>query len=605
MPIKTNGAALGLILQMLDPLSPTKPRLKTTPQKPDFGGVIPTLFPLPRKKPEEMGVSSSLVADFIKELYEDKSLDSHSLMIVKDGAVIAEADFGAYDHRYWHITHSACKSITALAIGMLIDEGALSLDECVLDIFQKRIPKLSLAAITLKNLTVRHLLTMTSGIEFNEAGSVVEENWLECILNSPLWTEPGKDFNYNSMNTYLLSAILTEKTGESLSEYLTPRLFEPLGIEKVFWEKCPMGIEKGGWGLYIRLEDLVKIGLLLMEDGLWNGNRLISSQWIRSATTTQVETPEDMCAYDYGFQIWCGRGNSSFLFHGMFGQDILCFPDTGFIVAYNGGNDELFQGDSFFKTVTNYFGSGFLPLSHPLPENMAHENELSGIIKEIKGIPAFEPKKKRSFMGKLMGTKRLKARASNKALPNECKIIDKRVYSVEKGRFASVGVMPLIAQAIQNNYTEGISEISFSQRDNGFSVCITEGGSFLVLPVGFSEPKYADLCFNGEIHHVGITGKFTTDEEERLVLKLRLSFLEISSARLIKFFFAGDELIIEWSERPGTPLSRTVVETLKATVMQNPLAAPVVTNIIKDRGYLEYLVYHAIEPVTTAKLKTK
>lgn len=145
-----------------------------------------------------------------------------------------------------------------MAIGLLIDEGKLSLDENIYNIFPGKVNPLF--KIFRPEITVRHLLTMTSGVTFNESGIVSGNDWLESYLNAPVTGKPGTEFQYNSLNTYVLSAIVSAKTEMTLEEYLRPRLFEPLGITRYLWETCPKGITKGGWGLFICPEDMAKLG---------------------------------------------------------------------------------------------------------------------------------------------------------------------------------------------------------------------------------------------------------------------------------------------------------------------------------------------------------
>src|SRR5699024_4911566 len=143
-----------------------------------------------------------------------------------------------------------------------------------------------------RSLTVRHLLTMTSGVDFDEVGAVTEEDWVKCYFESGVRFEPGAEFAYNSMNSYLLSAIVRERTGQGLSQVLRPRVFVPLGFGRVHWETCPRGIEKGGWGLYLCPEDMAKIGQLLLQKGRWNGRQLVSEEFLREMTRKQVDTPD-------------------------------------------------------------------------------------------------------------------------------------------------------------------------------------------------------------------------------------------------------------------------------------------------------------------------
>ncbi|MFR2561601.1 MAG: serine hydrolase domain-containing protein [Anaeromassilibacillus sp.] len=137
---------------------------------------------------------------------------------------------------------------------------------------------------------------MTSGLKFNEIHSVVEKDWIRAILQSDCSFEPGTEFSYNSLNTYLLSAILCKKTGMGLVEYLTPRLFGPLGIHNVSWDVCPMGIEKGGWGLWLRTVDMAKLGQFYLQRGRWmvdgKEKQLLPEDWVIESTKMDTPTRE-------------------------------------------------------------------------------------------------------------------------------------------------------------------------------------------------------------------------------------------------------------------------------------------------------------------------
>ncbi len=130
------------------------------------------------------------------------------------------------------------------------------------------------------------------------------------FLEAGLSGTPGKDFEYNNMNTYMLSAIVTELTGETLMEYLRPRLWEPLGIARIFWETCPMGITKGGWGLFLRPEDAAKLGMLYLQKGSWNGRQLVPAEWVKASCQPSAQAPEVMSTHGYGYQLWMGAGRA-------------------------------------------------------------------------------------------------------------------------------------------------------------------------------------------------------------------------------------------------------------------------------------------------------
>jgi len=240
---------------------------------------------LPHSTPESEGVPSAYIQQFFEELNACDEIHVHSVMLLRHGKVIAEGSFKPYFSGYPHMVFSLSKSITGMAVGMAVSDGLISLDEKVIDIFPEkgvmfRSPKIN-------NITVRHLLNMTSGIKFNEVGSVVERDWVKAFLMSDCSFEPGTEFYYNSMNSYMLSAIVCKRTGVGLMEYLNERLFVPLGIHDVTWETCPLGIEKGGWGLYLHIADMAKLGQLYLQGGHWTVNgevkQLIPEDWIRES----------------------------------------------------------------------------------------------------------------------------------------------------------------------------------------------------------------------------------------------------------------------------------------------------------------------------------
>lgn len=263
-------------------------RVDYFPQKPEFPFDVPYEQAFPRATPESQGISSDLFAALLRELDASRETDMHHFMALRHGKVICECNFAPYPKGFWHITHSMCKSITGMAIGMLVEEGKLKLDENIYDIFSDHINPFS--KIFRPTVTVEHLLTMTSGVSFNESGIVSGNDWLGSYLNSSVNGKPGTEFQYNSLNTYVLSAIVTKRTGETLTEYLKPRLFEPLGITRYFWETCPKGITKGGWGLFLCAEDMAKLGQLYLQKGMWNDRQIVSEYWIEVSTARHVKT---------------------------------------------------------------------------------------------------------------------------------------------------------------------------------------------------------------------------------------------------------------------------------------------------------------------------
>ncbi len=287
------------------------------PQKPVFTNDHQNEKKLPRCTPEEMGIDSGFLLELFRELYEDNSCHIHKVMAVRCGHVIGEFSLSPYEKDVWHVTHSMCKSVTAMAIGLLVSEGKLSVDDKLSDIFSDEINPFRV--LFSNNITVKHLLTMTSGVSFNESGAVAGNDWKKMFFESQQKSTPGAVFEYNSMNSYMLSAIVTKLTGESMFEYLRTRLFEPLDIKHVFWEACPMGITKGGWGMFLKIEDMAKLGQLYLNGGEYNGKRILPEEWVKEATLTQVLTGNESSP-GYGYQLWCNSDREgAYTFNGMLG----------------------------------------------------------------------------------------------------------------------------------------------------------------------------------------------------------------------------------------------------------------------------------------------
>jgi len=183
-----------------------------------------------------------VLTSMINELTAERRANIHSIMVIKDGCVIMEASHPGYSRNVYHLAHSMSKTITAIAIGFLYDEGRLDLQAKVADIF----PELSYSDKRFADLTVAHLLSMQSGVSFAEVGVVTDDSWLESFFSSSMSFAPGEEFAYNSMNSYVLACIVTRITGKGLKEYISQRLLQPLGIDNFLWEIGPEGGEKGG-----------------------------------------------------------------------------------------------------------------------------------------------------------------------------------------------------------------------------------------------------------------------------------------------------------------------------------------------------------------------
>ena len=286
---------------------------------------------LPRSTPEAQGVSSEKLAEFISAL--DKNVTTmHSVMVVRHGHVIAEGWWKPQTPDTRHVMWSLSKSFTSTAVGLAIADKKLSLDDKVMKFFPDDLS--AEPSANLKAMRVRDLLTMTAGHE-TEAKLSPNVNWAKTFLAQPVPHEPGTHFKYNTPATYMLSAIVQKVTGKTVLEYLTPRLFEPLGIEKPKWDSSPQGINIGGYGLFVRTEDVAKFGQLYLQKGKWDGKQLIPIDWVEAATSRQVPNGNNEKSdwnQGYGYQFWRSR-HGAFRGDGAFGQFCVVLPEQDAVVV--------------------------------------------------------------------------------------------------------------------------------------------------------------------------------------------------------------------------------------------------------------------------------
>lgn len=584
-------------------------RVDFFPQKTKFPFDKPYEQPFPRATPESQGISSDMLADLLRELDTSHYTDMHHFMVLRNGKVICEANFAPYRSRIWHVTHSMCKSITGMAIGLLVEEGKLSLDENIYDIFQKNLNTFN--KIFRPKVTVENLLTMTSGVTFNESGIVSGNDWLTSYLNSSITGTPGKNFQYNSLNTYILSAIVTERTGQSLTEYLEPRLFVPLGITRYFWETCPKGITKGGWGLFLCTEDMAKLGQLYLQKGKWNGQQIIPEFWVEVSTAKHKESIES--TFGYGYQLWMEARPGSFEFNGMLGQNVIVYPDMNMVVVTNAGNNELFQNCVMLNIIRKHFPRNFHP-ADILPENPCAQTLLNRLTAELENgthapqtLPALRKGGWRKNPSGLRHSTNARPNTWNymKGLPEPnpyqfTQQLNGKIFELSP---QSIGLFPLFIQIFHNNMTEGVQKISFACEKGNFSVNFLESGEWHSIPTGLGKFKESWLTLHEESYLIAASGDFTTDENGTAVLKLDFTFLEECVRRKINIFFLPeDEILIRWYETPGKGMIMEGLESITEEISNNFLYGA-----FKGTGGLELLhrvMEQTIEPVSHGYLVT-
>ena len=565
MNLSTASRTYQLMTRIFDPRSATEPFLPATGEKKPLPLRQPRQ-PFPRATPESQGISSRHIRRFLEELERGGDLFPQDVLILRRGQLLCGASYESQVLTAPKHTFSACKSVTALAVGLLVDDGLLHLEDKVADLFED----LATAAVRrrLKTMSVEDLLTMRSGVLFGEAEAMTENDWMKAFLNSSLKGEPGTEFHYNSLNTYMLSAIVRRKAGKGLLEFIQERLFDPMGITDVLWETCPMGTEKGGWGLYIRPEDMAKLGQLVLDGGLWQGRRLISQAFLQAALTAHASPPPELGDYDYGYQIWVGRKANTFLFNGMLGQNVLGFRDSGILLVTNAGEDTDFQESRYFEIADRYFGGQF---PEALPEDPQAVEELRQAVAALSAY-------------------------SRPALPldQRAEPFLHRSFAAADPKAASVGLLPVALQALHNNYTAGLSSIAVSVRGDLPELIYREKGGTYRLPVGLGRPQITQLDVGGDVYQVAADGRFTHDEEERPVFCVRLAFLETPSVRIIKLILTREGLLLRQTETPGVPYVFQKLRKAADAALYKPLLLLGLGGAEED--YLRYKTLQLVSP---------
>ncbi|MBU3191366.1 beta-lactamase family protein [Clostridium bowmanii] len=298
---------------------------------------------LPRSTPEKQGIPSKAILDFIDDLEKEEN-EIHGLMILRHGNVVSEGWWAPYRSELKHMLFSLSKSFTSTAVGLAVNEGLISVEDKVIAYFPKELPEN--ISENLSVMKIKHLLSMSTGHDKDTTDHVVlqtEGNWVKGFLELEVEHEPGTYFVYNTAATYMLSAIVQKVTGHTLLNYLTPRIFKPLGIEGATFETCPKGINTGGFGLSIKTEDIAKFGQMYLEKGMYNGKALIPEAWVVEATKSHISngsSKDSDWEQGYGYQFWRCRHNA-YRGDGAFGQYCVVMPDQDMVVAINSGIDDM------------------------------------------------------------------------------------------------------------------------------------------------------------------------------------------------------------------------------------------------------------------------
>lgn len=295
----------------------------------------------PRATPASQGVTSQSIRAFLTAA-NASGISWHSFMLLRHGHVVAEGWWKPYEPGFIHSLYSLSKSFTSTAIGLLVKEGKLDVHTKVASFFPHDLP--AAPGEHLQEMTVRSLLTMNTGHAQDTlpAMRASKESWVRTYLAQPVEYAPGTHFLYNTGNTYMLGAIVYQLTGQTLEQYLAPRLFQPLGITGYDWETSPQGLNVAGYGLRIKTEDIAKLGQLYLQKGRWNGTTILPESWVEEATSAQTTSQVNNGDWSqgYGYQFWRCTHNF-YRGDGAFGQFCIVMPEHDAVLAVTGQSPDM------------------------------------------------------------------------------------------------------------------------------------------------------------------------------------------------------------------------------------------------------------------------
>lgn len=489
--------------------------------------------------PEEVGVSSKEVQAFIDDCLE-KNKELHSFMVIRNGKIACEVYREPFAREYKHMMYSVSKSFTSTAIGFAVHEGYFDVDTRFVDIFpEAREEKLD---EYLEEMTVEDLLTMRSGKSVSVFLDRTKDRWFKDIMNSPWISEPGTEFLYISENMYLLCCIIHKMTGMSVMDYLKPRLFEPLGIENAFWETCPRGVEAGGWGLMLSLEDLAKFTYCYSQMGKFDGKQVIPEEWVKTATAYHADTSlansDSDSVVGYGYCFWRNGGyENSYRADGMFCQFGIVFEDLDACFISLGGE---VSEQKMRDVIWEHFPKAFIE-----PDAKA---ETTPIV-----LPAFE-----------------KAPVKPRSLALESRIEDKKI-NFRKPVMVNiagypVSVVPLPALFMESDKAGNITEVTFKFGEDDMYMTWVEGDEVNTVHIGLDGEYRWDNIVIGQIPYTTCsTGCWNTESE----LEVHIRCIEVPSERIIKFKINGDNVIMRPSSKPDVGvMAETLKETIKDVIKQ-------------------------------------
>ncbi|HBL40087.1 MAG TPA: hypothetical protein DDY98_00340 [Ruminococcaceae bacterium] len=517
---------------------------------------------LPRASfPEEVGVSSSALADYIRDV-EESGIESHSLMILRHGKVAYETWREPYTPDLPHTMYSVSKSIISTAAGFAVNEGLLTLDTKLLDVFPEY--RTNKRTQDDEKITLRTLLTMTAGKDVSLFSDKTSETWVKDFLDSRWCFKPGEGWKYISENTYCVGAMISRLTGMTVTEYLTPRLYEPLGIEVPAWERDAHGVETGGWGIFLKTEDLAKIALCYLNHGQYMGKQVIPEAWTREATQKQADNSNDVGIDNtagYGYFFWrCGNYENAFRFDGMFSQFAIVFEDLdAVIITTNNEVDEQKTRDAIWR----HFPAAFI-------EDTIPEQDRIPTLKPLTGIP---PQARSEAWERKLNSHTIKI------TPN--KILAVAGYPLSVLCFAAVYMSADKAGPMDN--------IKFSFYEDECTMYWSEGDETNIIHIGMDGVERLSHIRLGKLDYTAASTAAWTDKN---TLDIWIRPLEAVGQRRLKFTFRKGCVLLKPTSMPTLRSLAVDVAGSLGGMFPNPTIFGIVRAVMRNLDLVLEPIHH-------------
>lgn len=472
------------------------------------------------KKNHDTGKLNYLVEQFFSN--DDISLSGFGIMY--KGELVKEYYRKPYSNKYRRVSYSVCKTVISLGFGIARDMGYIDFDTKVSCLFPEH--NRIFMRKGMKQLTVGNLLNMTAGVDFDEIKAFFSYDWKKEFMSSDNIFPPGREFYYNSLNSYMLGACVASATKKNLMDFLNENLFSDLNISDITWDKCPMGMPRGGWGMKLSLRDMLKLGQLIQNRGVWTvdgkNKQLVSRDYIDKMTKRQVDIKGKRLVSGYGYGVWILKDNAV-LMNGIFGQNVYINNDKKIVIATCGSAKELFPEGKLVENIMRFANGSFFT-----GEKLHLYKSLSNIKYDL-------------FITKKIGILYIK-RKLGPYLGNIYRFHD----------YAS-SVLPLMSQFMYSNFLTGIESISFDITGDELYVKIKDGRNDWKIKLGYCRGlsyEYQIININGKDMPIAASAKTMYDDEGKMFLKICITYLEEVSDKTFKIYFNEDSITVSAYETP-------------------------------------------------------